>query len=115
MQDFSATKCSLETELQSILSIYLESLYRYTFLALLRSFILLQIVAFVYIQTNDYLINSVVICLLGFFLYGPQTLLGVQAAELVDKKATGTVTASALFYSSSLLDLVLLIVLQEQH
>ncbi|PRP84367.1 regulatory protein uhpC [Planoprotostelium fungivorum] len=35
--------------------------------------------------------NWLVVSIIGFFIYGPQTLLTVAATELVDRRATGTI------------------------
>jgi OPA family sugar phosphate sensor protein UhpC-like MFS transporter len=41
---------------------------------------------------NNVAIDSILIFLIGFFIFGPQMLLGVAAAELSHKKAAGTAT-----------------------
>ncbi len=39
--------------------------------------------------------NSIIVSLIGFFLFGPQMLIGLAAAELSHKNATGTATGFA--------------------
>jgi len=44
------------------------------------------------IPTNKIFIDSLFVFLIGFFIFGPQMLIGVAAAELSHKKAAGTAT-----------------------
>lgn len=44
---------------------------------------------------NAYLVASLGMFLVGFFIFGPQMLLGIAAAELSHKKAAGTATGFA--------------------
>eukprot|EP01117_Protostelium_nocturnum_P006100 TRINITY_DN2199_c0_g1_i2.p1 TRINITY_DN2199_c0_g1~~TRINITY_DN2199_c0_g1_i2.p1 ORF type:complete len:256 (-),score=38.18 TRINITY_DN2199_c0_g1_i2:41-808(-) len=48
-------------------------------------------VAFWMSSSTSYLANVGLLSLLGFFVYCPQTLIGVAATEIVDKTATGTI------------------------
>lgn len=48
------------------------------------------ITGFWYIKPGDFIIPSLVTALIGFLVFGPQMLVGLAAAEFVDKKAAST-------------------------
>ncbi len=54
--------------------------------------ILVLILAFRFFTTTSVFIDSAFIFLFGFFIFGPQMLIGMAAAELSHKKATATAT-----------------------
>jgi OPA family sugar phosphate sensor protein UhpC-like MFS transporter len=54
--------------------------------------ILLLLFAFKVITHSSILLDSIFIFLFGFFIFGPQMLIGMAAAEMSHKKATATAT-----------------------
>lgn len=52
----------------------------------------LSIVGFWYVPAGYSLIDSILLFLIGFFIFGPQMLIGIAAAELSHKKAAATST-----------------------
>ena len=48
-----------------------------------------------FLPKSNYILSSIVIFLNGFFIFGPQMLIGMAAAELSHKKAAGTATGFA--------------------
>ena len=54
--------------------------------------ILLLIVTFRYVEYASVLLDSTFVFLFGFFIFGPQMLIGMAAAELSHKKAAATAT-----------------------
>jgi OPA family sugar phosphate sensor protein UhpC-like MFS transporter len=53
-------------------------------------FVVLSVIGLWYIPTGGIIFASVVMFAIGFFIFGPQMLVGVAAAELSHKKAAGT-------------------------
>jgi OPA family sugar phosphate sensor protein UhpC-like MFS transporter len=58
-------------------------------------FVLVGLSALWFCPINAYIIASLGMFLVGFFIFGPQMLLGIAAAELSHKKAAGTATGFA--------------------
>jgi len=56
---------------------------------------LLSLLAFWFYPGTSLLWNSSICALIGFFLFGPQMLIGLAASELSHKNATGTATGFA--------------------
>ena len=50
---------------------------------------------FWYFPQTSLLLNAIIVAAIGFFLFGPQMLIGLAAAELSHKNATGTATGFA--------------------
>lgn len=42
------------------------------------------------VKSTNYYVNAAIISAIGFFQYGPHTLLGLAVAEVTHKRATGT-------------------------
>ncbi|HJK87267.1 MAG TPA: MFS transporter [Candidatus Megaira endosymbiont of Hartmannula sinica] len=55
----------------------------------------LFITLFWYFDSNSFLINSLLFTLMGFFVYGPQVLVGVASADFASSKAIGTANGFA--------------------
>lgn len=55
-------------------------------------FVLAMVALFWYLPVSWFLIDSIIMFFIGFFVFGPQMLIGVAAAELSHKKAAGTST-----------------------
>ena len=60
--------------------------------AIYAFFILIMLVIFWKVTLQFWIIDSVLLFLIGFFVFGPQMLIGIAAAELSHKKAVGTAT-----------------------
>ena len=54
--------------------------------------VLLSLVGFWFAPAGHFVASSVLMFLIGFFIFGPQMLIGMAAAELSHKKAAGTAT-----------------------
>jgi OPA family sugar phosphate sensor protein UhpC-like MFS transporter len=50
------------------------------------------VLCFIWFISGNFLVDSVLFFLMGFFVFGPQMLIGMAAAELSHKKAAGTAT-----------------------
>lgn len=60
----------------------------------------LSILPWIYLDHPHPIFDSVVIFFLGFFLFGPQMLIGVAAAELSHKKSAATATGFISFFAN---------------
>ncbi len=56
---------------------------------------LLSLLAFWYYPGTSFVMSALICGMIGFFLFGPQMLIGLAAAELSHKNATGTATGFA--------------------
>ncbi len=60
--------------------------------AIFAFFIILSVIAFWKIPGGMIIVDSILMFFIGFFVFGPQMLIGVAAAELSHKKVAGTAT-----------------------
>lgn len=60
--------------------------------AIFGFFVILSVAALWYMPAGGYIFASIAMFAIGFFIFGPQMLVGVAAAELSHKKAAGTAT-----------------------
>jgi phosphoglycerate transporter family protein len=69
------------------------------------------------LSSDSILVNTVLLCTAGFFIYGPQCLVGIAVANLATKRAAATaVGLTGIFgYASSLLSGVGMGLLVEKH
>lgn len=58
-------------------------------------FVLIVLLSFWYVPQSWFYLDTFLMFLIGFFIFGPQMLIGVAAAELSHKKAAGTATGFA--------------------
>ena len=50
----------------------------------------ISLIAIRYVPPNHYYLDMIVLALIGVFVFGPQMIVGLAAAEFVDKRATAT-------------------------
>ncbi|GAB4186107.1 MAG: MFS transporter [Simkaniaceae bacterium] len=58
-------------------------------------FVIFALGAFWFTPGNFVLVDGILMFIIGFFIFGPQMLIGIAAAELSHKKAAGTATGFA--------------------
>ena len=55
-------------------------------------FAMLSVIGLVFLPNQNYIIAYMLLFTIGFFIFGPQMMIGIVAAEITHKKAAGSAT-----------------------